>query len=483
MTTLTLTPEQTAIVRFPGGSRANLSIEARAGSAKTTTLEYLAREYPSRNILALAFNKSIKDEMTARMPQNVTAMTLHGIGLNAWRQYIGNRVTVEERKCYEILRDLIGKLEKPEADESWEDFSRTLNLVREAKAAGVHVKKTPAVKPLVLLSDFLFYHASEETTELQAELIRRTLLESWRQTLAGRIDFADMILAPATTGCSFPRYDMVLADEAQDFSALDHQLLWKIASRSQFIACGDPCQAIYGFRGADTSSMETLARRFNSETLYLTTSFRCSQAVVEAARWRAPDMNSAEWAPPGRVETLVSWVPESIDQAQSAIICRNNAPLFTLALRLLTRGIYPDLGKRDVLKNLVKKMKKLGRESTPQAEALLLVQAWEEMETKKTRDSNIVTDTAASMRAFVNQASTLGGAIEKAETLTRIFGRLRLLTGHGAKGLEFRDVYFLDQDILRTEGQDNNLRYVIQTRAKENLYYITSDSMEAEADE
>jgi superfamily I DNA/RNA helicase len=53
-------------------------------------------------------------------------------------------------------------------------------------------------------------------------------------------------------------------------------------------------------------------------------------------------------------------------------------------------------------------------------------------------------------------------------------GRIKLMTGHRSKGLEYDRVFFLDQFLLKKEGQDPNVRYVIQTRARESLFYVES---------
>jgi ATP-dependent exoDNAse (exonuclease V) beta subunit len=53
-------------------------------------------------------------------------------------------------------------------------------------------------------------------------------------------------------------------------------------------------------------------------------------------------------------------------------------------------------------------------------------------------------------------------------------GRIKLMTGHKAKGLEFNRVFFLDRYLLQKKGQDLNVRYVIETRAREALYYVDS---------
>lgn len=235
------------------------------------------------------------------------------------------------------------------------------------------------------------------------------------------------------------------------------------------------CQAIYGFRGADSSSMETLRSLFSAKELFLTTSFRCSRAVCENARWRAPDMNSPAWAVEGKVEVLPGWTSEDIPDG-AAIICRNNAPLFALAIRLIRAGRYPELKGRDIIKGLVTTMKKLGKGTLTRDEALKALAAWEAAEKLRQKDKHLVSDRADCMRLFINETETLKQAIAFAEGLGQQTGRLHLMTGHGSKGLEYDHVFFLDQHLIdRKRGQDENVEYVIITRAKMTLTYITSE--------
>jgi F-box protein 18 (helicase) len=58
------TPEQQVIIDFAVSSKENLLIRAFAGTAKTTTLEFIARALPIQPILCLAFNKRIAEAMT-----------------------------------------------------------------------------------------------------------------------------------------------------------------------------------------------------------------------------------------------------------------------------------------------------------------------------------------------------------------------------------------------------------------------------------
>jgi superfamily I DNA/RNA helicase len=53
---------------------------------------------------------------------------------------------------------------------------------------------------------------------------------------------------------------------------------------SRFVAVGDPHQAIYGFRGANSDALDKIVARFACRTLPLSVSYRCSKAVVAEAQ-------------------------------------------------------------------------------------------------------------------------------------------------------------------------------------------------------
>lgn len=477
MTNFPNTREQQLIIDAASTTRRNLLVNARAGAAKTTTLIKVAEALPSATGLCLAFNASIRDELKDRMPPNFKAMTLNGCGFNAWRRYIGKPTKVDKDKNYNLLNELIREQEKKDADKLWENFAEIKKAIGMAKTAGyLPIPPHQAFRPLCGPDYFYDKVLPFEAEPLEREIIDAVLRKSWDMTRNGILDFDDMLLAPAVAGVSFDPYSDVLVDEAQDLSAINHVLIKKIvSSRSRLLAVGDPCQAIYGFRGADSSSMDTLGEMFNMEVLYLTTSFRCSKAVTKNAQWRAPDMNSPEWAAEGSVRKLDVWTEKEIPD-HSAIICRNNAPLFHMAIRLLRAGRYPELYGRDIIKNVVAKMKKLGPTKLNREQAQLAVKAFVESEKLRQRDHKLVHDMAECMLVFINETDTLGDACAFAQKLGAQGGRIYLMTGHGSKGLEFENVFFLDQHLIDIKaGQDNNLKYVIETRAKLNLTYITSE--------
>lgn len=473
MPDFTPTEEQLACIEAIRSTEDNLIINALAGAAKTSTLVLMAEAQKRIPILCLAFNKKIATEMEERLPGNCQSMTLNSLGHRAWGKALGKRLVVDSRKTGNILKSLIDDLPKPKKEAAWESFADLIKIVGLGKSAGyIPDSYKGSVKRLAGNDDF-FNSLEFVPTALEEELIIKISLESLRLGLEGMIDFDDQILLPTIFPTSFPQFPLVMIDEAQDLSPLNHATLRKLA-RKRLIAVGDPCQAIYGFRGAHGSSMEELRKAFNMQELFLSVSFRCPRAVVEEARWRAPRMQYPEWAIEGEVKTLREWSVDSLSESP-AIICRNNAPIFRIAIKLLQCGRYPQVYGNDVAKALTKVMKKFGDTSLPQSAVFQAINKWEQDQLKKSRAPSAVADRAECMRIFATQGATLGAAIAYADHLMNSNGRIHLMTGHKSKGLEFDDVFFLDEFLVSGEGQDPNLRYVIQTRAKQSLTYITSE--------
>jgi len=232
--------------------------------------------------------------------------------------------------------------------------------------------------------------------------------------------------------------------------------------------------SIYGFRGAHEESMDLLAQDFNMTEFPLTVCFRCPQSVIEEARSRAPAMQWAPTAELGTVSKLSPWSAHDLPTS-ATVICRNNAPLFHTAIRLLKAGRYPELIGNDIAAGLVKVMEKLGKPEISQEAAMIALASWQEKTEAKTKNKASVRDRADCVRIFLRQGETLGGGITAAKKVFSSTGPIKLMTVHKAKGLEFNDVYFLDDDLIDLkQQQERNLRYVAQTRAKKTLTYIYS---------
>lgn len=480
MTNFTPTPEQQAIVAFAQGRTENLCVEARAGAAKTSTLVLLAEALPDTKILCLAFNKAIAEEMKSRLPSNCESKTLHGLGFGVWQKFIGKRCKVDGRKVYFLLSEEIKKLEDPEErDEAFELMAETLDILRTSKQVGwLPSSYRGHWKPLIDDEEF-WLSLPMEPTGLQQVLVERVARLSFQAALEGEIDFDDMIFAPALCSVSWPSFPLTLVDEAQDLSPINHHCLKKLVRNKRLIAVGDPCQAIYGFRGADAQSMQNLSARFSMETLKLTVSFRCARLITENAQWRAPDMRAPDWAVEGTVVRHEVWSAEDL-RPGDAIVCRNNAPLFSLAIRLIEREQLPRIAGRDIGAPLVKIMKKLGKPQMLAPAAVDALEVWQAKELKRARDGaqGAIRDKAQVIRIMLARTKTLGDAIAYLQHLLERDGRIDLMTGHKSKGLEFDRVWFLDQHLCNLDHeQDANIKYVIETRAKSELHYISSKGL------
>jgi ATP-dependent DNA helicase UvrD/PcrA len=481
--TLAATPEQADIIDFAlANPSTNILIEALAGAAKTSTLRFLAKYLPTEPTLSVAFNKRIADEMGRVLPSHVNCATMNSVGHRVWAAAIGKRLVLEVKKNYNLVKGMVDALPRREKQEAYDVFGDITKAISKAKLAGYVPRGAPGGRTLISQEDF-FGGLDEAPDDWFIEMVNKALLEGIRQAFAGLIDFDDQIYMPTLFGGSFPSYRRVMVDEAQDLSPLNHEMVNKLVGpNTQLIAVGDPWQSIYAFRGADTQSMGLLLRNFNMTKMGLSVSFRCPIAVIENAHWRVPHMRWPEWAVQGTVQILEEWDAKTIPD-NSAIICRNNAPLLSCALALLRAGRGVHLVGTDLGPQLVRALKKLGDISMDQTHVYNAIDQWEQEKLRKSRSPDSVTDKAECLRVFASYGPTLGGAIAYCERIFAERGAVQLLSGHKAKGLEWHVVYHLDSHRIPSpyarEGealeQEHNVKYVIETRAKRELYFVRLD--------
>lgn len=486
------TPEQSAAIdRFPSGE--SFQIDGVAGCGKTTTLVGGAQRL-SGHVVALAFNSRNRTDFKERMPQHVESHTFNSLGHKVLLNSIRGKISLNDWKISDLIRAYIEKfsseIELEDGMESPSEFyAGTRQVLSMAKMSGY----LPAGIPggISLVDEFEFFNDIDEKLDdpwLGPRAVDWILKESVRMALQDRIiDYGDQICLPLQFRLGIPRVPTVIVDEDQDLAPIQHLWLRQMAPK-QLIGVGDPHQAIYGWRGADCQSISTLVNLFGLDRMPLTFCFRCPTSVITEAQQWVPHIRAPEGTRAGLVERKFEMDFSELRDGD-VILCRNNSPLFAVAIQLLLRGIKPNvLGAGDLargLKNFPKT--KLGLEDPESIDVLLLrLDAWLATELARTRSDDKkarLHERADCVRLFAAGQSTVAGYKALVESTFREGGgKITLSTIHKFKGMEASRVHVLRPDLLQPWGdqltdpdalqQARNLQYVAATRAAEELRYV-----------
>lgn len=266
----------------------NICVKAVAGSGKTTTIaEGIKRLAPDLPITAIAFNRTIAEELKARLPSYIKVTTFHALGLAALSRSLVIRPQVEQYKVRRTAQKLISQ------NDHEHYLTYVCKLVSLAKSFGViHFAPNVPETYQALAEHFSLIPNSIKASEPIAWQYCIKVLEASNRNIE-EIDYDDMLYLTLLRGVRLPHPSWIFVDEAQDLNAVQHALLARMLSpQARFCAVGDPQQAIYGFRGAQTNSMQLLAETFKASWLDLDVSYRCSKAVVAAAQEFCPSIKA-----------------------------------------------------------------------------------------------------------------------------------------------------------------------------------------------
>lgn len=467
-----------------------------AGSGKTTTaVEGGNRILPGARAIFLAFNKNIQLELASRLPPNITARTLNSVGNSAWLKCLDTRfIKLDGRKTWGILSEMM-------APDQRKMYGAGINkLVAIAKAHGIVPRRIKGAMALTLDTeqnwvDLMEHYDVEfegKADPLQSvKYARKVLSESIKQG-EKLIDFNDQLYLPVIWQARFDQFDCIFGDEIQDWNYIQRSIVkMMLAPGGRFFGVGDPCQAIYGFRGADTESIAHIEAEFNAVSLHLSKSYRCPRAVVAQARQYVSHIEPTDEAPEGKVAYLDTYGPNSFT-ARDAIVCRNNAPLIDLAFTLIQSGKPCKVLGRDIGQGLVRLIKQVGDEFQSLDELELALARHFERESQKLlakgkeEQAARLEDKVICINLFIRRMPENKRTVEELIIwIDRIFaddanGMLVLSTVHKAKGLEWDRVFILEPALMPSKyarqqwqvQQENNIAYVAVTRAKSELYYI-----------
>lgn len=503
---------QTSFFAWVAGGRGCAILEAVAGSGKSTTIVQALKFIPDwMPVLILAFNAAIVAEMKEKVRElgaelgrdfrNVRVSTFHSLGFGAVVKHLGvrhDRMRTDPNK----LRTLAEQLWTEETVELYGSF--VCDLVSLAKGEGIGTGLCPdeTREWTRLIEHHDLTHSTYDADDETAVRLARELLA--RSTVVAKdkcwIDYDDMLYLPLKWRLKFFPQGWVWIDEAQDTNPVRRAIArgaLKVGGR--LCAVGDRRQGIYGFTGASHNALDLIAQDFNAVRMPLTVSYRCPQAALLAVGHLAPEFQVHPEAPMGRYLTGVK-----LDDAlkilgpTDAVVCRNVAPLVTLAYGLMRRKVACHILGREIGTGLVKLVKSMRAKTL---EGLLeKLEQYREREVakhlaqKKEQKADAVDDRVNCVLEFVSQLDENSRTVPKlVASIEATFSngdgsapRLTLMSLHKSKGLEFRNVALLRPDLLPSpwarqahqQEQERNLEYVGGTRFQDTYMVLADDGSE-----
>lgn len=478
--TFTPTDEQLSIAEaFP--LNRFLTIQAKSGSGKTSTLYMLANS-TEESILYLAFNKSMAEEARRKMPHNVECRTLHSI-------------------CYQFLDDnLRHKLTRPEGryvnvagtgSEIAKKFKISNVIDKRGKTLitramiGLMIKQTLAKFEFsddqhVGHKHFPKFHATDMKRKgINEQKMINEVVKYAKQLWRERIDpNSETIMTHDTYVKLFELsgrdlgYDIIFGDEFQDVNPAFLSILRNAKSAKRIVVVGDEFQSIYQFRGSQNMMKET--SQYGVE-LPLTACFRFGPKVAELANMILEDKEPLTHPLVGKgFDTVVgSYRSDVVDYTKPyTIIFRKNLTLLMEAMDRIANGeeIIINVDTRDFI-SMVDSVNALRRGDIDKVkhETVLPYADWQEFVDCAESDP----DAKRLLNVVVSgKANTIAHTLRTHRNSPTAL--VTLTTAHKSKGLEWDQVVVASdfpsnydpktKEWVGLDESERNLLYVAHTR-------------------
>lgn len=263
-----------------------LIVQAGPGTGKTRALvhrvAYLVqrRRVPPENILALTFTRRAAEEMAARVHRllpgfpgldRLSLGTFHALGLKLLSEQGYSREVADEDRRRTLLKEVAQKWGQP--------LARLDRQISFAKQALYGPQEVPPGETFPPSRAFSAYEA----------LLEREGLWDYEDLLARpvRLLQEDRGLRQAIQG----RFRHLMVDEYQDLNEAQHLFLRVLAGPgAEIMVIGDPHQAIYGFRGARPEYFSRFQEDWpGALTLHFEATYRLPPPLLTASRRLLPD--------------------------------------------------------------------------------------------------------------------------------------------------------------------------------------------------
>jgi len=502
------TEEQLAIFEKVAGMEpgSSLAVKARAGTGKTTTaiesLFHIRRPGEDNRAAFLAFNKKNGAELNRKTPGNVRGATFHAMAMSILKK------NPDVGKMWKLAKKKIeGRRYKLRAP--------AVQLASLGKNLGIGLPGGVPDRLDIweqLVTEYGIRHQKRFSVE-EVAFEARSLFEVSLRDFS-TLDFDDFLYSVARdgVGAGFKPLDWLYVDEFQDSNPTQMLMMDQIRKASdghtRFVLIGDPKQAIYGWRGAGVHSFDLGVRRYKADVLPLTTSWRCPQKVILSAQELVPDIRARPEAPEGEVLSVTA---NAFDVAEvqdgDVVLCRNNAPLFSLALEAVDRGRAVHVAGKGLDRKIQKVFERLfgstkRRSRDPNDRSVFsdeIVRVGDEYKDRPFAKALILDEVLAArsvwdiLRRTSDPWQDHEEFYQDAETqLRKLFfdpsgGKpargVVLSTIHMSKGMEWDNVYFYQPELIPSKAsqalggwhleQEANLDYVARTRAKNRLIFVS----------
>ena len=480
----------------------HLLVLARAGTGKTFVIRK-AVQLMRGTVAIAAFNRKIANDIKGKLADDglrADVGTFHSFGDRIIRAiFKGSKLegTGEGRVGYFKFTRIAEELEIPQFMQS---FVR--KAVSMAMAHGFGVEGLVPAKDLDEWQHIVSHYdidneIADDNAAVQLrgrqEVIKEALRFAYKalnlsKKLAHEVYTHDeQLWLPLLLNAKFPTYNNVCVDEAQDSNNVRREMARRmLAPGGMMLFVGDEKQAINGFSGADNDALDIIREQFNCQVFPMTTTFRCSKAVVRLAQTIVPDFKAADSNPEGSVSSMTEkdFANVTLHPETDAIICRNTKPLVDCAFSLIRRGVACHVEGKEIgqglialatrwrsIKSLPVLVSKLGDYRERQIAKLLT--AKKEVQAEGIADR---VDTVLALIDSMPKGATVNDLKAKIETMFvstpdgQKPSTVTLLTAHKSKGLEFHTVYgwavakFMPSKYAKQAWQleqEDHLRYVL----------------------
>ncbi|MEY4338676.1 MAG: ATP-dependent helicase, partial [Actinomycetota bacterium] len=270
---------------------APLAVVAAAGSGKTRVLtsriayRVLEGTAHPRHVLALTFTRDAASEMKRRLRrldirEPIDAGTFHSVALRLLR----DRALARQQPAPQVADDRIRLMREclTQLQLRAEPFAALADL-DWARARMIEPSRFDAACRAARRRSAIPASRYAELVEVYTALKKRRGVVDFDDLLTGLLHAlsTDRPWAEAVRW----RYRHFFVDEAQDMNPLQLAVLNALRDdRPDLCLVGDPRQAIYGWNGADHTTLSEVERVFPGVTVVaLSTNYRCSPQVVQAA--------------------------------------------------------------------------------------------------------------------------------------------------------------------------------------------------------